>query len=55
MNFNRELYRQYRRAAGRQEKDGICDVTRYPNGLYCFEGKDKNLYHVYEIRMNPSS
>lgn len=20
-----------------------------------FEGKDKNLYHVYEIRMNPSS
>jgi len=39
MNFNQELYREYRRAAGRQEKNGIWDVTRYPNGLYCFATK----------------
>ena len=39
MNFNQELYREYRKAAGRQEKDGIWDVTRFPNGLYCFATK----------------
>lgn len=39
MNFNQELYRKYRKAAGRQEKDGFFDVTRYPNGLYCFATK----------------
>lgn len=39
MRFNSELYKQYRRAAGRQEKDGIWNVTRYPNGLYCFVTK----------------
>jgi len=39
MNFNKELYREYRKAAGRQEKDGIWDVTRFPNGLYCFATK----------------
>lgn len=39
MNFNQELYREYRRVAGRQEKDGFFDVTRYPNGLYCFATK----------------
>lgn len=39
MKFNQELYREYRRAAGRQEKDGIWDVTRFPNGLYCFATK----------------
>jgi len=39
MNFNQELYRKYRRVTGRQEKDGFFDVTRYPNGLYCFATK----------------
>lgn len=39
MKFNQELYREYRKAAGRQEKDGIWDVTRFPNGLYCFATK----------------
>jgi len=36
MNFNKELYREYRRVAGQNEKDGMFDVTRFPNGLYCF-------------------
>jgi len=36
MNFNIELYRKYRQVAGQKEKDGIWDVTRFPNGLYCF-------------------
>lgn len=36
MNFNKELYLKYRRAVSIQEKDGFFDVTRYPNGLYCF-------------------
>lgn len=39
MRFNSELYKQYRRKAGRQEKDGVWSVTRYPNGLYCFVTK----------------
>jgi hypothetical protein len=41
MNFNEELYGKYRRAAGRNEKDGIWDATRFPNGLYCFATKQK--------------
>lgn len=41
MNFNQELYREYRKAAARQEKDGIWDVTRFPNGLYCFATKQR--------------
>jgi len=36
MNFNIDHYRKYRAAAKREEKDGIWDVTRFPNGLYCF-------------------
>lgn len=36
MNFNLELYQEYRRAAGIKAKDGWFDVTLFPNGLYCF-------------------
>jgi hypothetical protein len=36
MNFNLEQYSKYRRAAGKDEKDGFWDVTRFPNGQYCF-------------------
>jgi len=39
MNFNEEHYHKYRRAAGKQEKDGVFTVTRFPNGLYCFATK----------------
>jgi len=39
MNFNKELYLKYRRAVSIQEKDGFFDVTRFPNGLYCFATK----------------
>lgn len=41
MNFNIDHYRKYRAAAKREEKDGIWDVTRFPNGLYCFATKQK--------------
>jgi hypothetical protein len=36
MNFNLELYKEYRKKAGKDEKDGIWDVIRFPNGNYCF-------------------
>lgn len=36
MNFNIELYQQYRKIAGYAAKDGFWDVTRFPNGSYCF-------------------
>lgn len=36
MNFNHEQYRKYRRAAGVAAKNGIWDITVFPNGLYCF-------------------
>jgi hypothetical protein len=36
MNFNLELYKEYRRKAGKDEKDGFWDVRRFPNGKYCF-------------------
>lgn len=36
MNINLEQYRKYRRVAGKDEKDGIWNVTRFPNGRYCF-------------------
>lgn len=36
MRFNIEHYLKYYKAAGRQEKDGIWDVLRFPNGKYCF-------------------
>ena len=36
MNFNIELYQQYRKIAGYVAKDGFWDVTRFPNGRYCF-------------------
>lgn len=36
MNFNLEQYSKYRRSAGKDEKDGFWDVTRFPNGQYCF-------------------
>ena len=39
MNFNKELYIKYRRAVSTKEKDGFFDVTRFPNGLYCFATK----------------
>jgi hypothetical protein len=39
MNFNKELYLKYRRAVSIQEKDGFFNVTRFPNGLYCFATK----------------
>jgi hypothetical protein len=40
MDFNEELYREYRRVAGKEVKvDGIWSVTRFPNGLYCFPTK----------------
>ena len=41
MNFNIEHYREYRRAAGKPAKDGIWDITVFPNGLYCFPLKQK--------------
>lgn len=41
MRFNKELYKQYRKLAGRQEKDGVFSVTRFNNGLYCFATKQK--------------
>jgi len=41
MNFNLELYRKYRRVAGVKAKDGIFDITVFPNGLYCFATKQK--------------
>lgn len=36
MEFNEELYMKYLNAAGIKTKDGIWDVTVFPNGLYCF-------------------
>jgi hypothetical protein len=36
MRFNIEHYRKYYKVAGRNEKDGIWDVLRFPNGKYCF-------------------
>ena len=39
MNFNIELYRTYRKAAGYPAKNGLYDITRFPNGKYCFATK----------------
>lgn len=36
MKFNIEQYLKYYKAAGQNEKDGIWDVMRFPNGKYCF-------------------
>lgn len=41
MNFNKKNYLKYRRSASRIEKLGVFDVTRFPNGLYCFATKQK--------------
>ncbi len=45
MNFNIEHYKKYRRAAGKPAKDGIWDVTEFPNGLYCFATYQRLGYH----------
>jgi len=45
MNFNIEHYKKYRRAAGKPTKDGIWDVTEFPNGLYCFATGQRLGYH----------
>ena len=39
MGFNFELYRKYRDTVGKEEKDGMFTVTRFPNGQYCFPTK----------------
>ena len=39
MRFNIEHYRKYRKAAGYKAKNGVWDVTRFPNGKYCFATK----------------
>ena len=39
MRFNLDHYREYRRAAGYSAKNGVYDVTRFPNGRYCFATK----------------
>lgn len=36
MRFNLEHYRRYRRAAGKPAKNGVWDITVFPNGKYCF-------------------
>jgi len=45
MKFNIEHYKKYRRAAGKPAKDGIWDVTEFPNGLYCFATGQKLDHH----------
>ena len=36
MNFNLKKYEEYYKAAGHAVKNGICDVIKFPNGMYCF-------------------
>lgn len=41
VRINEQQYRNYRRAAGIHTKDGVWDITVFPNGLYCFPLKMK--------------
>jgi hypothetical protein len=45
MNFNLEHYKKYRRAAGKPSKNGIWDVTEFPNGKYCFATRQRLGYN----------
>ena len=36
IRFNETLYKEYRRKAGKRQRDGLFDITTFPNGLYCF-------------------
>jgi hypothetical protein len=52
MNFNIEHYRKYRRAAGKPAKDGMWDITEFPNGKYCFATRQR-LGHNGNIDEHP--